>query len=184
MTTKLGQTTMNPTGGVDGEDCIEMYPWNNGRWNDASCTYTYNEYVCMTTKLGQTTMKPTRTTTTKKTSTTTSKGTTRTTTRTTTTKSTPTQANGETTPVTTKKQGGMSGGGIAAIIISVCIVIGVSSVLVVMLKNRNWEVKRLIGSLNIENLRQSANNNNGTNMSSFANMSYNSNSGSVRASKS
>merc|ERR1719391_941363 len=129
--------------------------------------------------------KPTgTTTTTKKTSTTTSKGSTRTTTKTTTTKSTPTQANGETTPVSTKKQGGISGGGIAAIIISVCIVVGVSSVLVVMLKNRNWEVRRLIGSLNIENLRQSTNNNNGTNMSSFANMSYNSNSGSVRASRS
>merc|ERR1719391_263576 len=129
--------------------------------------------------------KPTgTTTTTKKTSTTTSKGSTRTTTKTTTTKSTPTQANGETTPVSTKKQGGISGGGIAAIIISVCIVVGVSSVLVVMLKNRNWEVKRLIGSLNIENLRQSANKNNSTNLSSFGNMAYNSNSGTVRQSRS
>merc|ERR1711973_1083683 len=108
----------------------------------------------------------------------------RTTTKTPTTKSTPTQANGETTPVSTKKQGGISGGGIAAIIISLCIVVGISSVLVVMLKNRNWEVRRLIGSLNIENLRQSANNNNGTNLSSFGNMAYNSNSGTVRQSRS
>ena len=81
-------------------------------------------------------------------------------------------------------EGGISGGGIAAIIISLCIVVGVSSVLVVMLKNRNWEVKRLIGSLNIENLRQSADNNNGTNLSSFGNMAYNSNSGTVRQSRS
>ena len=33
----------------DGEDCVQMYNWD-GKWNDAHCTNTYLDYICMTSK--------------------------------------------------------------------------------------------------------------------------------------
>ena len=33
----------------DGEDCVQMYDYN-GKWNDASCIYMYQDYICMTSK--------------------------------------------------------------------------------------------------------------------------------------
>ena len=34
----------------DGADCVEVYPTMNARWNDESCTQTWNEFICMTDK--------------------------------------------------------------------------------------------------------------------------------------
>ena len=36
--------------GQDGADCVEVYSPLNARWNDESCTGTYNEFICMTDK--------------------------------------------------------------------------------------------------------------------------------------
>merc|ERR1719188_1784559 len=92
--------------------------------------------------------------------------------KTTTTKSTPTQPNGETTVALPSKQGGIGGGGIAAIIIAVCIVFGVTAVLVVMLKNRDWDFHRLVPPRAMDLISRRDNNNSNTRMASFPNMSY------------
>ena len=70
---------------------------------------------------------------------------------------------------------GISGGGIAGIVIAVCAVFGLSAALVVMLKNRDWDVKRLVPSL-------PSRGGGSTPMTSFSNMSYNSSSGAVKSS--
>lgn len=71
----------------------------------------------------------------------------------------------------------MGGGGIAAIIIAICVVGAVSAVLVVMLRNRDWDVRRLVPP---RLARMAApNTNNNTAMAAFGNISYNSNSGKV-----
>ena len=36
--------------GQDGANCVEVYSPQNARWNDESCTGTYNEFICMTDK--------------------------------------------------------------------------------------------------------------------------------------
>ena len=79
-------------------------------------------------------------------------------------------------------EGGIGGGGIAAIIIAVCIVFGVTAVLVVMLKNRDWDFHRLVPPRAMDLISRRDNNNSGTRMASFPNMSYNSNSGVVQQS--
>ena len=35
--------------GSDGEDCVETYPWEAGKWNDAGCDQ-YKPLVCMSNK--------------------------------------------------------------------------------------------------------------------------------------
>ena len=72
----------------------------------------------------------------------------------------------------------MGGGGIAAIIIAICVVGAVSAVLVVMLKNRDWDVRRLVPPRLVRIAAPNTNNTN-TAMSAFGNISYNSNSGTV-----
>ena len=72
---------------------------------------------------------------------------------------------------------GMGGGGIAAIIIAICVVFSVAAVLVVMLKNRDWDVRRLVPPRLVQVVTP---NNNNTTMASFGNISYNSNSGTVK----
>ena len=71
----------------------------------------------------------------------------------------------------------MGGGGIAAIIIAICVVGAVSAVLVVMLKNRDWDVRRLVPPRLARMAAPSTNNN--TAMAAFGNISYNSSSGKV-----
>ena len=73
----------------------------------------------------------------------------------------------------------MGGGGIAAIIIAICVVFAVSAVLIVMLKNRDWDVRRLVPPRLVEIVTPN-NNTNNTAMAAFGNISYNSNSGTVK----
>ena len=68
---------------------------------------------------------------------------------------------------------GMSGGGIAGVVIGVLAVFGVTAAVVVMLRNRDWDVRSLVPS------RAPASSS--TPMTSFANMSYNSGSGAVKS---
>ena len=72
---------------------------------------------------------------------------------------------------------GISGGGIAGIVIAVCAVFGLSAALVVMLKNRDWDVKRLV-----PNLPSGGGGGGSRPMTSFSNMSYSSSSGAVKSS--
>ena len=78
-------------------------------------------------------------------------------------------------------ESGMGGGGIAAIVIAICVVFGVAGVLIVMLKNRNWEWRSLIPP-RAATLLSTNNNNDSSPMASFGNMSYNSSSGTVQRS--
>ena len=58
---------------------------------------------------------------------------------------TPTQHNDvPTTPSTSLPAGGLGGGAIAAIVIAVLVVAGLAGVLMVMLRNRDWDVRRLL----------------------------------------
>ena len=72
---------------------------------------------------------------------------------------------------------GISGGGIAGIVIAVCAVFGLSAGLVLMLKNRDWDVKRLV-----PNLPARGGGGGSRAMTSFSNMSYNSSTGAVNSS--
>ena len=71
----------------------------------------------------------------------------------------------------------MGGGGIAAIIIAVCVIFSLSAVVLVMLKNRDWDVRRLLPPRLVEVV---APNNNSSAMATFGNIAYNSNSGTVK----
>ena len=72
----------------------------------------------------------------------------------------------------------MGGGGIAAIIIAICVVFSLTAVLVVMLKNRDWDVRRLVPPRLVEVV--APNNNNSSAMATFGNIAYNSNSETVK----
>ena len=63
--------------------------------------------------------------------------------------------------------GGLGGGAVAAIVISVLVVGGLAALLIVMLRNRDWDVKRLIPP------RAAAVFSSQDNKSAFSNISYN-----------
>ena len=66
----------------------------------------------------------------------------------------------------TKLVGGIGGGAIAGIIIGVLTVGALAGVFVVMLRNRNWDVRRLVPPRRATILSSSSNNN------AFSNISY------------
>merc|ERR1719167_278863 len=171
--------------GDDGEDCIEAY-YITAQWNDAYCLQQMG-VVCMTDKLPQSTPEPTEPPSTTPKSETTSRHTEpwestskhtepweSTSKHTEPWDTTPTQHNDiPTTPAGTSG-GGIGGGAIAGIIIGVLTVGALAGVFVVMLRNRNWDVRRLVPPRRATILSSSSNNN------AFSNISYQTGSENVR----